>query len=221
MVLVTGASGFLGRHLVRHLSAQGVTARALYHSHAPSDELKGLAGIEWACCDLLDTFDVEEVMKDITEIYHCAAIVSFDPRTREKMIHFNPESTANLVNQALLQGVRKMVHVSSIAALGRTGGDPKKEVTEEAEWEDSKYNSAYGLSKYLAEMEVWRGIGEGLNAVIVNPGIILGGTSGHDLSAQLMKMVYREFPFYSKGVTAWVDADGFSYRGRTVHSKRR
>ncbi len=207
MVLVTGASGFLGQHLVRYLSAQSVSVRALYHSHIPPDELKNLPGIEWACCDLLDIFDVEEAMKGVTEIYHCAAIVSFDPRMRDKMMHFNPESTANIVNQALLQGIRKLVHVSSIAALGRTGGDPKKEVTEEAEWEDSKYNSAYGLSKYLAEMEVWRGIGEGLNAVIVNPGIILGATNGHDLSSQLMKMVYREFPFYSKGLTAWVDAE--------------
>ncbi len=156
-------------------------------------------------CDLLDVYAVEEAMQGIEDIYHCAAIVSFDPRKKEAMLHFNPESTVNVVNQALVQDIRKLVHVSSIAALGRTG-DPKKEMDEEAEWEDSKYNSAYALSKYLAEMEVWRGMGEGLNAVIVNPGIILGATSGHDLSAALMKMVYREFPFYSKGVTSWVAA---------------
>ena len=156
-------------------------------------------------CDLLDVYSVEEAMQGIEDIYHCAAIVSFDPRKKEAMLHFNPESTVNVVNQALVQDIRKLVHVSSIAALGRTG-DPKKEMDEEAEWEDSKYNSAYALSKYLAEMEVWRGMGEGLNAVIVNPGIILGATSGHDLSAALMKMVYREFPFYSKGVTSWVAA---------------
>ncbi len=204
--LITGASGFLGQHLVRHLSAQGQIVRALYNSHPPSDELKQLPGVSWVQCDLLDVFAAEEAMRGITNVYHCAAIVSFDPSQRAKMLHFNPESTANLVNQAVAQGIEKLVHVSSIAALGRNG-DAKKEIDEEREWEDSKYNSAYALSKFLAEMEVWRGIGEGLNAAIVNPGIILGATTGHDLSAGLMKMVNREFPFYSKGVTSWVDAN--------------
>jgi len=204
MILVTGASGFLGQHLVRNLSAQGLQVRALYHTHPPAQELKALPGIEWMCCDLLDIFEVEEAMQDVSDVYHCAAIVSFDRRQHGKMLHFNPESTTNVVNQAISQGIRKLVHVSSVAALGRTG-DETKEINEETEWEESKYNSTYALSKFLAEMEVWRGIGEGLNAVIVNPGVILGPGSGHDLSTQLMKIVYREFPFYSKGITSWVD----------------
>lgn len=206
MVLVTGASGFLGQHLVRYLSARGITTRALYNRHAPTSELKDLQNIEWVQCDLLDIIGVEEVMQGITDIYHCAAIVSFNPKKRDKILHFNPESTANIVNQALQQGIRKMVYVSSVAALGRSG-DVQKEITEEEEWGESKYNSVYGISKYLAEMEVWRGIGEGLNAVIVNPGIILGAGTGHDLSARLMKIAYREFPFYSAGLTSFVDAE--------------
>lgn len=206
MVLITGASGFLGRHLVRHLSAQGMLLRALYHSHPPTGDIKDLPGVEWIQCDLLDIYSVEEVMIGVTDIFHCAAIVSFDPGRRKEMLHFNPESTANIVNQALLQQVRKMVYVSSVAALGRTG-EQTKEVTEEEEWGESRYNSAYGVSKYLAEMEVWRGVGEGLNAVIINPGIILGEGSGHDLSSRLMQLVYKEFPFYSKGVTSWVGAE--------------
>ena len=204
MVLVTGASGFLGQHLVRHLSAQGQNVRALYHAHPPSGELKSLPGIEWMRTDLLDVFEVEEAMQGITDIYHCAAIVSFDPRKHVEMLHFNTESTANVVNQALLQGIRKMMYISSVAALGRTG-DVKKEIDEEQEWGESGYNSVYGVSKYLAETEVWRGIAEGLNAVIVNPGIILGAGNSNDLAAQLMKLVYKEFAFYSKGVNAWVD----------------
>jgi nucleoside-diphosphate-sugar epimerase len=206
MVLVTGASGFLGQHLVRYLSAQGTGTRAMYNRHEPSAELRSLPNIEWIACDLLDVFAVEEAMQGITDVYHCAGIVSFQPQRHDEMLHFNPESTANIVNQALLQGVRKMVYVSSVAALGRSGR-AQIEITEEQEWTESKYNSVYGISKYLAETEVWRGIGEGLNAVIVNPGIILGETTGHDLSAQLMKMVYREFPFYSRGTTSWADAD--------------
>jgi dihydroflavonol-4-reductase len=206
MVLITGASGFLGRHLVRYLSAKGVRLRALYHSHPPGHDIDHLPGVEWIRCDLLDVYAVQEAMAGITDIYHCAAIVTFDPRRRKEMLHFNPESTANIVNEALQQQVRKLVYVSSIAALGRNG-EQTKEVTEEEEWGESRYNSAYGISKYLAEMEVWRGIGEGLNAVIINPGIIIGEGSGHDISSRLMKMVYREFPFYSKGVTSWVGAE--------------
>src|SRR6202012_3357226 len=86
-------------------------------------------------------------------------------------------------------------------------GDGSKEITEEEEWGESKYNSAYGLSKYMAEMEVWRGIGEGLNAVIVNPGVILGAGHEQDLAVQLMKIVYKGFPFYPRGITSWVGAD--------------
>ncbi len=205
MVLITGASGFLGSHLVRYLSGMGVTTRALFHAHPPADDLKALPYVAWKYCDLLDIFDVEEVLDGITDVYHCAAIVTFDPRKRDEMLHFNIEGTANLVNQSVLQGIRKMVHVSSIAALGRTG-ENGKEITEEEEWGESSYNSAYGISKYISEAEVWRGIGEGLNAVIINPGIILGGGSFHSLTGQLMKMAWKEFPFYTNGVNAWVDA---------------
>jgi len=146
---------------------------------------------------------VEEALKDIDDIYHCAAVVSFNPKRKDEMLHFNTESTANIVNQALEQDIRKMVYISSVAALGRT--NTKKIITEEEEWEESKHNSAYGMSKYMAEMEVWRGMGEGLNAVIVNPGIILGEGDWNDGSARLMKIVSKEFPFYTQGVTAWVD----------------
>jgi dihydroflavonol-4-reductase len=204
MILVTGASGFLGQHLVRHLSATGQTVRALYNRHAPDEALLALPGITWQQYDLLDVFAVEEMMRGITDIYHCAAVVTFNPRRREEMLHFNTESTANIVNQALEQGIRKLVYISSVAALGRTA-DSKKEITEEEEWEESRKNSAYGNSKYLAEMEVWRGVGEGLNAVIVSPGIILGEGDWDEGSARLMKVVYKQFPFYTQGVNAWVD----------------
>ena len=205
MVLVTGASGFLGRHLVRSLSPQG-PVKALYYNHPPGKDIADLSNITWIKCDLLDPAALEEVMADVTEVFHCAAVVSFDRHLRDEMLHFNVESTANIVNASLLQGIRKMVYVSSVSALGRTG-DKNKEITEEAEWGESKYNSAYGLSKYLAEMEVWRGIGEGLDAVIVNPGIILGPGDHKDLSVRLMKIISREYPFYPIGITSWVGID--------------
>lgn len=212
MILVTGGSGFLGRHLVQHLSEQGKNVRALYNSCVPNKYLTSLPGITWQKCDLLDVYAVSEAMQGITDIYHCAAIVTFDPRKREEMLHFNPESTANIVNQAIEQGIRKMVHVSSVAALGRTG-DNKKLIDEEQEWGENKYNSAYGLSKYLAENEVWRGVGEGICAAIINPSVIIGGnpmlTTDPEFwnkgSAQLMKVAEKEFPFYTEGVNGWVD----------------
>src|SRR5690606_34357034 len=116
---------------------------------------------------------------------------------------FNVESTTNLVNEALLQDVRKLLYVSSVAALGRS--EEKKEISEEEQWEESKYNSSYGLSKHMAELEVWRALGEGLDGVVVNPDIILGEGNWDEGSARLMKVVYNEFPFYTSGINAWVD----------------
>ena len=206
MILVTGGSGFLGQHLVRRLAAQGLPVRAQYYAHPPDPGLAKLHGTEWQQCDLLDVYAVEELMQGITEVYHCAGIVSFDPKRRDEMLHFNPESTANVVNEALQKAIRKMVYVSSVAALGRTG-DGTKVTDEEQEWGESRYNSAYGISKYLAEMEVWRGIGEGLNAVIVNPSVMLGAGDWRHGSPQLMAVVNKEFPFYTGGVNGWVDVE--------------
>ncbi len=204
MILVTGASGFLGQHLVQSLSAKGELVRALYYHHKPTAQQLALKGVTWQYADLLDVYDVAAVMQGITHVYHCAAIISFIPSGQQAMLHFNPESTANIVNQALEQGITKMVYVSSIAALGKATAE-KPEITEEEQWGENDYASAYGLSKYMAETEVWRGIGEGLNAVIVNPGIILGEGDFVDGSAKLMKLAWNEFPFYTHGVTAWVD----------------
>jgi nucleoside-diphosphate-sugar epimerase len=207
MILVTGASGFVGAHLTKRLSEEGHQVRALYNRNAPNTAMQSWQGVEWLQADLLDVFTAEEVMEGITEIYHCAAIVSFNPRRRDEMIHANVETAANVVNAALDAGVRKLVHISSVAALGRDG--TQKEITEEAQWEESGLNSGYGLSKYAAEMEVWRGIGEGLDGAILNPGIILGepltNAGWEDGSPKLMKIVHDEFPFYTQGVTAFVD----------------
>jgi len=203
IVLVTGASGFVGSHLVRYLSGRGETVRALYNSRPPNDELQQLPGVSWLKCDLLDVYDVEEAMDGVTEVYHCAAIVSFKKEDKAQLLHFNTESTANVVNEALERNVRKMIYVSSIASLGRS--KEGEEITEEEQWEESKYNSVYAESKHLAELEVWRGQGEGLQAAVVNPGIILGEGDWDTGSSNLVKVVYKEFPYYTGGINAWVD----------------
>jgi nucleoside-diphosphate-sugar epimerase len=207
MILVTGASGFVGAHLTKKLSEEGLRVRALYNRNAPNAAMRSWQGVEWLQADLLDVFTAAEVMEGISEVYHCAAIVSFNPKRREELIHVNTETTANMVNAALDGGVRKVVHISSVAALGRDG--TQKDITEEAQWEESKLNSGYGLSKYAAEMEIWRGIGEGLEGAVLNPGIILGepltDAGWEEGSPGLMQMVYIQFPFYTHGVTAFVD----------------
>jgi len=204
MILVTGASGFVGQHLVRQLSAQGKAVRALYRNTLPGPALQSLPGILWQQADLLDIFEVAAVMTGIDEVYHCAAIVSFDPARKEEMMHQNVECTINIVNAALDEGIRKLLYVSSIAALGRSDGDTMA-INEDTEWEESSRNSVYSMSKYQAEMEVWRGIAEGLEAVMINPGIILGEGDWNKGSAKLMQVVDGEFPFYTRGINSFVD----------------
>lgn len=209
MVLVTGASGFVGAHLTKRLSEEGKALRALYNSSQPTPEMQSWPGVTWLKADLLDIFTADEVMDDVTEVYHCAAIVSFNPKRRQEVIHANTEIAANVTNAALQAGVRKLIHISSVAALGRDGSE--KEINEEAQWEENRLNSGYALSKWGAEMEVWRGIGEGLNAAILNPGIILGEplspNGWSDGSPKLMQLAQDEFPFYTDGITSFVDVD--------------
>lgn len=201
LILVTGASGFLGRHLLQGLAMQPLPVRALYHSHKPEIHYPN---VTWQQADLLDIFAVEEAMTGITKVYHCAAIVSYDPRKNDQMIQENVTGTTHVVNAALEAGVEKLIHVSSIAALGRAvSGD--QSVTEETHWEESKNNSAYAESKFRSEMEVWRAMAEGLNAAIINPGIIIGEGDWTKGSAKLMQIVYDEFPWYTPGATAWAD----------------
>lgn len=203
MILVTGASGFLGRHLVESLSRKGTPVRALYVNQ---QELPQFPHVTWQQCDLLNVLDLEEAMQDVSEVYHCAATVSFDPRNKERLIRENTAITENVVNAALETQIKKLVHVSSIATLSRKKDDPdsQKLITETDYFIEGKNNSLYSIGKYLGEMEVWRGIAEGLNAVIVNPGIILGTGDWTKGSAKLTAICYKEFPWFTEGITAWV-----------------
>jgi len=200
MILVTGATGLVGSHLVKVLLQQGKKVRALYHSSLPPESA---SGAEWMKCDILDIIALEEVMKDVTHVYHCAAIVSFNPKRKQLLYQTNIEGTANIVNASLDAGIQKLVFTSSVAALGKikTG----ETITEAIQWNSDNEDSEYGKTKYLAEMEVWRGIAEGLNAAIVNPGIILGSGDWHKGSVELFRTGYKEFPWYSEGVNGFVD----------------
>lgn len=203
MILVTGASGFLGQHLLEALSKNGEAVRAIYRQQRPKQSFQN---VTWQSADLLDTSDVDKMLKDIEQVYHCAATVSFDPKDKNKLVRENVAITENIVNGALSSNVKKLVHVSSIAALGRRQSNSiNKLISEKDIFEEGKDNSQYALGKYLAEMEVWRGMAEGLNAVIVNPAIILGVGDWHKGSAKLMQVCDEEFPWYTNGMTGWVD----------------
>lgn len=201
MNLVTGGSGLLGTALIEQLLSDGRKVRAIYNKSPLPSFKSGLP--ELLQCNILDVTGLEEAMQGIDCVYHCAAIVSFNPRKKREMYKINIEGTANVVNTALDAGVKKLLHVSSVAALGRIREN--EPINESMHWTPETSNSRYGQSKYLGELEVWRGIGEGLEAVIVNPSLILGPGDWNGGSARIFKSVYEEFPWYTDGVTGFVD----------------
>jgi dihydroflavonol-4-reductase len=201
MILVTGGSGLLGKELISQLLAQGKTVRAIYNkTPLPDFHSHNLQQVQ---CDILDVIGLEEAMEGIEQVYHCAAIVTFNPKRKQELFKINIEGTANVVNAALEAGVKKMVHVSSVAALGRIRENEM--INETMNWTEETSNSSYGQSKYLSELEVWRGIGEGLDAVMVNPVVILGAGDWNSGSSKLFQSAYDEFPWYATGTTGFVD----------------
>lgn len=215
MIFVTGGTGLIGSHLLYELATAGKKIRALKRKTSDlqpvlkvfdyytgnSDVL--LERIEWVDGDVLDYFGLEELLRGIDEVYHCAAVISFDRSDRRELIRNNSEGTANMINAALENGVRKFCHVSSVAALGH---NPDGLPTDEAStWIPAKRITGYAESKYFSEMEVWRGMEEGLDAVIVNPSIVLGPGFWDTGSSQFFKKVWDGLKFYTRGVTGFVD----------------
>ena len=204
----------VGAHLLYELCKTGKKVRALKRQTSNLEQVQKTFAyysddahqlfdtIEWVDGDILDYFSLEKLLNGVTEIYHCAAIVSFESKERQRMISNNVEGTANLVNAAIENGVKKICHVSSIAALGKMqNGDS---VTEDTNWLPSKKNSAYSESKFYSETEIWRGIEEGLDAIIVNPSIIFGPANWESGSAKIFKTIWDGMKFYTKGVTGFV-----------------
>lgn len=166
------------------------------------------ARVEWVEGDILDVVSLEEAMTGMDTIIHSAAVVSFSRKDREQMYQVNVEGTANVVNMALEMNVPRLVYISSVAALGRSadGG----QVDEQKKWEDNKINTHYARSKFKAELHVWRGISEGLDAVILNPATILGYGDWHQSSCALFRQVYEGFRWYTSGVNGFVDVEDVS-----------
>jgi len=173
-VLVTGATGFVGSVLTRQLVSDGAEVRILRREHSSLSLLGDAAeAVEHAVGDVTYARSLYEAMQGVDRVYHVAAKVSFARRDRKALRRVNADGTANVVNAALKAGVDRLVHTSSIAALGRPL-QPDEPIDETTTWQESPHRSAYARSKRRAELEVHRGIAEGLDAVIVNPALVFG-----------------------------------------------
>ncbi|TKC00568.1 NAD-dependent epimerase/dehydratase family protein [Pedobacter cryophilus] len=205
MILVTGATGFLGAELVVQLLQKETQIKCIKRANSaiPQKLIPFNDKIEWLIADILDYSDLDDAFEGISKVYHCAALVSFDPSLKQKMLAINAEGTANIVNLCLSHSVKKLVHVSSIAALGEA--KEGELIDEKIFWEGFESHDAYSVSKYRAEMEVWRGINEGLNAVIVNPSIIIGEDAGTAGSGALFETVKSGIKYYTRGAGGFVD----------------
>ena len=214
MILVTGGSGLLGSHLLYSLVRDNLPVRAIRRPSSDTEEVRRVfmrygrdgaslfSKIEWVDGDILIPESLDDAMTGVNQVYHAAAIVSFDPRQRASLIRGNLEGTANVVNACLENGVAKLCHVSSTAALGSNPlGGP---VTEEMKWMPDKMHSGYSISKFKSEMEVWRGIEEGLKAVIVNPSIIIGPGFWEKSSSKMFTEIHKGLRYYMNGVTGYV-----------------
>lgn len=215
MILVTGGTGLVGAHLLLQLTANETEIRAIYRNEKnirKTQSLFQLYGkedlfykIQWMEGDIIDVPSLEKAFQGITHVYHCAALISYNPKDENKLRKTNIEGTANIVNFCIDYKVSKLCHVSSIAALGDLKPN-ETIITEETEWNPEHSHSDYAISKYGAEMEIWRGQQEGLNVVIVNPGVIFGAGFWQQGSGVFFSAVQKGFPFYTNGTTGYVSA---------------
>lgn len=207
-ILVTGATGFIGSHLLRRLLRGGDTAQivAMKRQNSRMELVADIADqVQWVNGDILDVSFLEDILRggEIGKIFHTAAIVSFDPRDRKAMYQTNVEGTANIVNLAVDFEIEKLIYVSSVAAIGRPAKEPN--ISEKTKWSQSELNTHYAISKYKAEQEVWRGAAEGLNVAIVNPATVLGAQFWGQGTGRMFEQVWNGLRFYTQGITGFVD----------------
>ncbi len=213
MILVTGGTGLVGAHLLLHLLHGEVPVKAIHRASSNLDHVKGVFAyysstheelfqkIQWIEADLDNIPALELAFKGVTHVYHCAALISFDPRDFSSLQKNNVQGTANIINLCVSRKIKKLCYVSSIGAIGRSLNGAMS--TEDNEWQDANVNE-YALTKHLAELEVWRGTQEGVPAVVVNPGIILGPGFWNSGSGVLFKIASRGPRFYPPGGSGFV-----------------
>jgi len=218
MNLITGGTGFLGAHLAAHLLTLGEDVKILKRAASSLGEIEivfkyyfgddfrnKLASLSFCDGDLLNPHSIENALQNVNNVYHCAATVSFQKRDKQSMFDVNVTGTENLVNVLLNSNNKKLCHVSSIASLGRNTNNTL--IDEQSVRDNNKLNTTYSQSKYLSELEVWRGIAEGLPAVIVLPGVILGPGDLKKGTCKLFALVNKGLKFYTTGVNGYVDVE--------------
>jgi dihydroflavonol-4-reductase len=231
MIFVTGGTGLTGARLLYDLALAGKHITAL---RRPGSSIKNVEFylnknpelrqfIQWVEGDITER-DSLNIISSGAEVYHCAGLVSFDAADKDLLYLVNVKGTENVVNACLEAGVKKLVHVSSVASLGRNSS-ASLYIDEETHWENDVDNSDYSISKYSAEREVWRGIAEGLCAVIVNPTVIIGPGNWDSGSMQLISKVDKGLSFYTEGVSGYIDVSDvssimISLMESEIHSQR-
>lgn len=204
MILVTGGTGFIGSLVIKYLLEAGKSVLAIKRkSSIIPQKLQYQPNLFWHDADLTDYFSLSDVFNNVSQVYHCAGLVSFDPADKEKLMKVNVEGTTHIVNLCLEKKAR-LLYLSSVAALGDEKGSDY--ITEKSKWEWSPQKSSYSISKFEAEREVWRGMAEGLDAVIVNPTVVIG--AGNTTNAnQLFNLLEKGLKYYPPGSTGFVDVD--------------
>ena len=204
MILVTGGTGFIGSFVIKKLLDQGRSVLATKRSNSViPDRLQFKPNLYWHDADLTDFFALEDLFANVTEVYHCAGIVSFDNADHKQLMKVNVEGSMHIVNLCLQRKAR-LVFLSSVAALGDDKGNLP--IRETSKWEWSRQKSAYSISKFEAEREVWRGMAEGLDAVILNPTVVIGPGS-RSLSGKIFSLLEKGLNYYPPGGTGLVDVE--------------
>lgn len=216
MILVTGGTGLVGAHLLYELAQKNNNIRAIKRASSDIDLVRKIFGyytdrveadrlfqkIEWIQADINDIPALERAFEGIKFVYHCAALISFDPSDEKMLRKINIEGTANIVNLCISHKIQKLCYVSSVAALGSSGKNP--EIDESAKWNPEENHNDYAISKYGAEIEVWRGTQEGVDVVIVNPGIIVGPGIWNSGSGKIFKRIDKGLKYHFPKVSGFI-----------------
>jgi len=214
MILVTGGTGLVGSHLLYHLALENEHIIAIHRKNSNLSIVKKVFGyyttevtklfqkIKWVEADITDVYALEMAFENITSVYHCAAMISFNPKDYRTMRKINIDGTSNVVNLCIDKNVKKLCFVSSIAAVGKAVGN--NPIDESCEWNIENSNYGYAITKYGAEMEVWRASQENVEVVIVNPGVILGAGFWNAGPGAIFDKVYKGLKFYTEGITGYI-----------------
>jgi nucleoside-diphosphate-sugar epimerase len=213
MILVTGGTGLVGSNLLYHLLLQNESVKAIYQKTSDVNAVKKVFGyytsdfeklfkkIVWVEAELNDIPNLRFAFKDVIYVYHCAAFVSFNPADYQKMRRINIEGTTNIVNLCISNSIKKLCFVSSVATVEKSN---KSTIDEYEPWNNAVYKSGYAITKYGSEMEIWRASQEGVDVIIVNPGVILGSGFWHKGTGNLFTLINKGFNFYTEGVTGFI-----------------